>query len=72
MSLADNKTSELFRSFMPLRNEIKNSLGKDVYALRLYDANYNFRNFDFNASFKKWAALEVGDFDQVPAGMESL
>ncbi|MES2678970.1 MAG: GyrI-like domain-containing protein [Bacteroidota bacterium] len=72
MSLAANRTMELFKSFMPVRNEIKNSTGTDLFALRLYDNNYSFKSIDLNAVFEKWAALEVNDFAQVPEGMESL
>jgi AraC family transcriptional regulator len=71
MSLANNKTQELWQSFMPRRTEIKNAVGSDLYAVQVYDATY-FEAFNPNAIFEKWATLEVTDFDSIPAEMESF
>ena len=70
MSLADNKTFELWRSFMPRRKEIRNSLTNDLFSMQVYDKSYDFRSFNPEATFEKWAAIEVTDFDTVPAEME--
>jgi AraC family transcriptional regulator len=70
-SLANNKTGELWRSFMPRRKEIKNSVGSDLYSVQLYDSNH-FINFNIDNVFEKCAAVEVEDFDEVPEGMETI
>ena len=36
MSLADNKTGELWRSFMPRRKEITNNLTSDLISMAVY------------------------------------
>jgi AraC family transcriptional regulator len=71
MSISSNNTFELWRTFMPRRNEIKNSVGTDLYSMRVYGLSY-FRNFKPDLEFEKWAGIEVYDFDVVPIGMESF
>jgi AraC family transcriptional regulator len=71
MTLADNKTSELWKDFMSRKNEIKNNIGTDLFSMQLYDASLTFTNFNLNTSFEKWAAIEVTDFNSIPAEMES-
>jgi AraC family transcriptional regulator len=72
MSFADNKTKDLWQSFMPRRSEITNRLGNEFYSLEVYDDPHHFRNFDPGREFDKWAAVAVSDARQVPAGMELL
>ncbi len=71
MSLADNKTFELWRSFMPRRKEIKNNLTTDLFSMQAYENTAYFQSFNLNAIFEKWAAVEVSDFEHIPEGMES-
>ena len=71
MSLVNNSTVELWRSFMPKRSEIQNKLSSDLYSVQLYDDLY-FDNFDPNKEFEKWATIEVNDFAAIPDGMESF
>ncbi len=68
MSLADNKTGELWSKFMPRKKEIKNAIGSDLYSMQVYDASYNPVNPHSN--FEKWAVTEVKDFEEVPEGMQ--
>ena len=70
MSLADNKTFELWKSFMPRRKEIRNNLNTELISMQVYDNSYDFRNFDPEVTFEKWAAIEVSDFDAVAEEME--
>lgn len=70
MSLINNKTSELFSSFMPNRKQIRNAVGTDIYEVMVYDKLY-FKNFNPNNKFTKWGALEVANFDTMPDGMKS-
>jgi AraC family transcriptional regulator len=71
MSLSNNKTPELWKSFMPRRREIQNSIGTNLYSMQIYDPLY-FSNFDSNTDFEKWATIEVTDFDKVPDEMETF
>ena len=70
-SLADNKTSELWQSFMPKRSEIQNTISSDLFAVQVYEATY-FEALNPNTVFEKWATLEVTDFDNIPAEIESF
>jgi AraC family transcriptional regulator len=71
MSLANNKTQELWQSFMPRRTKIQNTISTDFFAVQVYESTY-FEAFNPNAIFEKWATLEVADFDNIPAEMESF
>jgi AraC family transcriptional regulator len=71
MSLAQNRTAELWRNFIPLRKQIKNPVSSDLFSVDLYDENY-FRNFHPNNQFEKWAAAEVKDFNDELPGLEKL
>jgi AraC family transcriptional regulator len=71
MSLSDNKTGELWRIFMPRREEIKNNIGSELYSIEVYDPLY-FNNFNPKTEFDKWATIEVTDFDTVPDEMETI
>src|SRR5215216_4511817 len=71
MSFYENKTFELWRSFMPRRKEITNNIGSDLYSVELYDLLF-YKSFDPSKEFEKWAAIEVQDFESVPDEMETL
>ena len=71
MSFSDNKTRELWHTFMPRRREIKNYIGLELYSIEVYEPLY-FNNFNPGREFEKWAAIEVTDFANVPADMETL
>ncbi len=71
MSFANNKTFELWNSFMPRRKDIQNSIGSDLYSMQIY-APLFFENFDPTKEFEKWATIEVTDFNAIPEGMKSF
>ena len=71
LSLSNNKTAELWKSFMPRRKEIKNNIGTDLYSMQKYDASY-FNAFNPNTEFEKWAAVAVTDFNEIPEEMEPI
>ena len=71
MSFADNKTADLWKAFMPVRHEIKNHVGTDLYSLQLYSPGF-FNPFETQAEFVKWAAIEVSDFNRIPDEMEAF
>jgi len=69
MSLADNKTSNLWQSFLPRREEIKNVVSNEMISMSVY--NEPLRLGDINQRFEKWAAIEVSNFNNVPNDMET-
>ena len=71
MSLSDNRSGELWRSFMQSRKEIGNSIGNTLYSIQVYDPLY-YANFNPTTEFVKWAASEVTDFYNMPDGMETI
>lgn len=71
MSLSNNKTTELWRGFMPRRQEIQNVIGIDLYSIQIFYPDY-FKEFNPAAEFENWAAVEVTDFGNIPDQMESI
>ncbi|KAA3438839.1 GyrI-like domain-containing protein [Rufibacter hautae] len=70
MSLASDKTGELWRSFLLRRREIRNNIGAELYSMQVYGSMY-FENFSLLNEFEKWATVEVSDFNTVPSGMQT-
>lgn len=66
MSMATNRTQELWSSFMPLKKTIKNSVGTDLYSMQVYDKGADFKTMKPTSVFTKWAAIEVNDHSTVP------
>lgn len=71
MSFSNNKTFELWRSFMPMRKEIQNQIGTKLYSIEVYPPCF-FDDFNPGAEFEKWAALEVTEVQSVPTGLETI
>ena len=44
MSFAENKTFELWKSFMPVRKEIKGQIGNELYSIEIFPSTF-FDNF---------------------------
>jgi AraC family transcriptional regulator len=72
MTFSDNKTGELWRSFMQRRKEIKNSLTLELFSMQVYGQSFDFNKFNPDSLFEKWAAIEVPDFDTIPIEMETF
>lgn len=70
-SFSNDKTQELWQSFMPRRKEILNSLSADLISLQIYHEKF-FINFNPNTEFEKWALSEIPDFDNIPENMEAF
>lgn len=70
MSLINNTTGELFRSFMPRVGEIQNRASSDLVCVQNFPADY-YSAFNPSTTFEKWAAAEVISFEAVPEGMET-
>ncbi|KAB8153066.1 GyrI-like domain-containing protein [Kordia sp. TARA_039_SRF] len=71
MSLIQNTTPQLWKSFMQQRNSIKNAVGSDLYSLQVYDELY-FKQFNPKTEFTKYALTEVTNFEMIPEGMEAF
>ncbi|HKL02372.1 MAG TPA: GyrI-like domain-containing protein, partial [Cryomorphaceae bacterium] len=71
MSMTNNKTPQLWGSFAPKIKDIPNRLTTDRISMQVYDALY-FENFNPNNEFEKWATVEVEDFNEIPAEMETF
>lgn len=71
MSFADNKTFEIWQSFMPRKNEIKNAIGGELYSIEIYPEDF-FKTFSPIAEFEKWAAVEVENFENLPDEIKTL
>lgn len=71
MSFGDNRTFELWQSFMPQRKAIKYQFGTELYSIEIYPANF-FISFNPRVTFQKWAAVEIFDLQLIPPGMESI
>lgn len=69
MTFSEDKTSELWQSFMPRRKEIKNNLTTEMISMQVYNKSFDFNP---NTEFEKWATIEVSDFDNVPNRMETF
>ena len=59
MSLMEDQTGQLWRKFMPRRQEILHRTNTDVVSLQVYPKGY-FLEFDPSRVFVKWALAEVG------------
>jgi len=70
MSLMNNRTGELWKSFMPVRHAIKNSTGTDLFSIQIFKDVFTYDNP--HAVFEKWAAIAVTDITTIPPGMEAL
>jgi AraC family transcriptional regulator len=72
MSYTNNKTPELWRSFMTQRKKIQNVVGKDLYSLQIYTPAFDIEKFNPDALYQKWALTEVSDFNYIPEGFEQF
>ncbi len=69
MSLAENKTRELWQSFMLRRGEVQNRVSSDFISMQVYDEAFDGR-FSPQTEFEKWAVVEVKTADPIPDGMQ--
>ena len=67
MSFSNNRTAQLWRTFMPRKREIKHVSSLDLVSMQLYPSGFDF---DTNTYFEKWAAIEVTEHSNVPVEME--
>lgn len=70
MSRVNDKTRELWGDFSPRVGEIVNLTNEDKISMQVYPEGPKQLSSPM-ASFIKWAAVEVEDYDAIPLGMES-
>jgi AraC family transcriptional regulator len=70
MSLSENKTGELWKSFMSQKDLIPNRKNQDFISLNIYPKGY-FEKFNPKIEFEKWALAEVENFDNIPESMHA-
>ena len=68
-SYSNYRIGELWGNFMPRRNEIKNTLGTELFNIQINPDNFDFHP---NTPFVKWAAVAVSSFDFIPDGVEKF
>ncbi len=71
MSFADFKIAELWKTFLQRRKEISGNLTNDLISLVVYQPNH-FTDFKPTNEFERWACVEVTNFNNVPAEMETF
>ena len=71
MSIAENKTRELWKGFMPHKKKIENHVPDQHYSVEIYPRGY-FDRFDPQRPFTKWAAVAAKPGSNPPESMESL
>jgi hypothetical protein len=69
MSLAGDRTTELWRRFMPRRYEIKGRMDSSFISMQIFGDGPS-PLVTPEAPFAKWAAVQVTNHDRVPEGME--
>ncbi len=67
MSVVENKTSALWRSFLPQQKAIKNRVSNDLISMSVYGEPVKLGELD--QIFDKWAAVEVSEYETVPPDM---
>jgi AraC family transcriptional regulator len=71
MSLVDNQTFELWKSFRVRSSEVANRISEDFISLQLFPNGY-FDVFDPSSRFLKWACVEVKSIENLPNDMYTL
>lgn len=61
----------LWQSFMPLKKEITNIVSTDLFSIQQFPEGF-WNHFNPETVFEKWVAVEVSDFENIPANMNSL
>ena len=71
MTLKDDRTQLLWKSFVPFLPLLKNRTGRELVSMQVYPLGFNEDNFDENTPTIKWAAAEVDSQEDIPQGLET-
>lgn len=72
MSMAADKTVQLWQAFMPRRKEIMNRINADFISLQIFPERFEPTTFNGQTQFTKWAAVAVDKIESIPPEMEVL
>ena len=72
MSFANDLTPQLWRSFMPVRNKIRNAITPNLFSVQLFGPSFSFYPINPHEPFTKWATLEVTEVSEIPDDMDIL
>ncbi|MAQ75079.1 MAG: GyrI-like domain-containing protein [Aquimarina sp.] len=70
MSLSNNKTIDLWRKFMPRRNEVLSDQKNYLYDIKVYEEHQDFKHFTPQTIFTKYVGIESLSSENVPVEME--
>lgn len=70
-SLANDQTVKIWKQLMPRLKEISNAVSADLFSLQEYEFT-SFQDFTPFTEFKKYALVEVKDFENIPEGFEKF
>jgi len=71
MSMVENTTAALWKSFRTANPEISNRSSTDFISLQQYPKDY-FETFSPTKKFKKWAGVFVAEVNEMPKGLALL
>jgi len=71
-SMANDKTEVLWKKFMSIKVKTAALSNRDLYSVECYRNIFLEGEFSPQTTFKKWAALEVKDYLNLPEGFEKL
>lgn len=69
---SNERSAELWRSFMPLRKTITTAVSNDLFSVQVYPNGLDISTYHPDAPFEKWAAIEVTGFEQIPSELDTL
>ena len=72
MSLVNNRTGELWKSFGPRLKEIENRVNTDRISMQEYGDSFSINSNNSNVEFEKWATVEVENFENLPKDLEKF
>ena len=73
MCVSQDKTRELWQTFMPQRHQIQHRVNpQQYYSVRRYTNILEFNKFTPDTLFEKWAAVKVSHSETIPEHMEKL
>jgi AraC family transcriptional regulator len=71
MSFSNYSIAELWKSFIPRRKEIKNTISSELISMTIYKPSH-FSSFKPTNEFEKWAGIEVSNFENVPDDLKTF
>ena len=69
MSFIENRTGQLWGIFMSELKEIRNKIGDERISLQIYSDEFMQNP---KLQFRKWALVEVTNFELIPSGFEQF